>query len=96
MGYILTLNAQQDIDNIANYSLLNHGEERAALYLEELHDKFDHIVLNPSLGTHRTDIREGLYSRFHQLHTIFYRMDGEEITVLRILHQSRDIQRAFA
>ena len=96
MGCILTGNAQKDIDEIADYSLQNHGEERTALYLEELHDKFDHIVLNPSLGTRRTDIREGLYSRVHQRHTIFYRMDGEAITVLRVLHQSRDVQRVFA
>lgn len=95
MGYLLTLQAQQDIDDITDYTLVNHGERQAERYLDDLHEKLEQISSNILLGKYREDIETGIYSCLYEQHTIFYRDKGNNIVILRILHQSRDVQRAF-
>ena len=96
MDYILSPEADKDIEEIASYTFENWGEQQTADYLDDLKNAFENIISTPHLGRERKEIKVGIYSRFHQQHTIFYQYNKNKLlVVLRVLHQSRDIQRAF-
>jgi toxin ParE1/3/4 len=49
----------------------------------------------PNLGRARNDISRGLRGRPVQAHVIYYRVDDEAVTIIRILHGKMDAARQF-
>ncbi len=90
-----TNEARADLTDIADYTENEWGKDQRNTYLRELDSFFHKILDTPHLGRHRIDIKEGIFSRLHQQHVIFYQLNNNALVILRVLHQSRDIQRAF-
>lgn len=82
-----------DLEDIYDYTVDNFGDEQAADYLTELEVAFDCLSNNPELGRLRNEIRKGLRSIAKGSHTIFYRVLPDAITIIRVLHSSRDIHK---
>ncbi len=95
MGYILSADADKDIEEIALYTFEAWGEEQTVIYLNDLKMAFENISTSPHLGHERVELHPGVVSRFHQQHTIFYQIKDTTVLILRILHQSRDVHPAF-
>jgi len=95
MAYKLSPEADKDIEKIALYTLEKWGAKQTAIYLSDLHVAFERIEETPHLGREREDILPNVFSLFHQQHTIFYQKNKPTLYILRVLHQSRDVNRAF-
>lgn len=91
--YKLSKRAEQDLIAIWNFSFDQWGEIQADGYLQTLHSTIRLLVKNPEMGKSRDALGAG-YRSFHQSrHVIFYQPCGFGVRVIRILHQSMDVER---
>lgn len=93
--YILSEAADQDLENIFDFTLNQFGFDQAEKYLLEIEDVFKILVLHPESGKARNEIKEGLYSFPKDNHIIFYRIFDKQIQIVRVLHGSRDLPNYF-
>ena len=66
------------------------GEAQADKYLREIGTSFQHLKDNPRLGRARDEIRQGYRSLVVRQHLIFYTIQGQKISVRRVLHGRMD------
>ncbi|EHD20215.1 plasmid stabilization system [Brenneria sp. EniD312] len=88
----LTPLAQEDMESIYLYGLLNFGEEAAERYLSKLENTFSTIA-QYRVGTERHEIGRGIYSLPVSSHVIFFLYEVDTVIIVRILHQSQDAVR---
>ncbi len=93
--YLLSESAQQDILSIRDYTVDTWGETQAATYLDQMEHRLEWLADNPALGKKRHDIKEGYISFPEGRHIIFYRVAGDAIEVMGIIHQSEDTDMHF-
>lgn len=93
--YVLSVEADSDIDAIFDYTESGHGFNQAVSYLTDLEAVFQKLILNPQIGKNRDDIKKELFSLPEQEHTIFYRNLSDKIRIVRVLHGSRDLPKFF-
>ncbi len=93
--YILSKKSQEDIESIYDYGKYRFGENLAIQYLIELKNCFENLSQNPEIGKKRNEIKQGLYSFPFISHVIFYRILRNHVRIVRILHGSRDLQKAL-
>ena len=84
----LAVEAERDLDAIAQYSIETWGPARAARYLADLKNCCQGIAIQPLLGRSCERILSGLRRIEQGRHTIFYIVQGRDVLVVRILHQS--------
>ena len=89
--YELSLVADQDIEDIFDYTLAKFGLDQAVQYVSDLERIFQQLIQNSELGKEREEIKHGLRSIPKGSHVIFYRITGDCIRIVRVLHGSRDI-----
>ncbi|WP_028123801.1 type II toxin-antitoxin system RelE/ParE family toxin [Epilithonimonas tenax] len=94
-SYVLSEIADEDLEDIFDYTTTEFGLEQAEKYLNEIEDVFQNLLLNQELGKTRNEIKEGLYSFPKDNHIIFYRILENNIRIVRALHGSRDIPKYF-
>jgi toxin ParE1/3/4 len=83
----LTVRAEADLLEIADYTLRTWGEAQCDRYLAELEHCCQRLADHPILGRPCDAIRAGLRRREQGKHVVFYLRTGEDIIVLRILHE---------
>ena len=93
LPYELSVDADNDLSDIYDYTTEHFGASQAVQYLIRLEQVFDSLCSNPKTGRERNDIRKGLRSISHESHTIFYRIMKDCLRIVRVLHASRDIIR---
>ena len=82
-----------DIGNIARYTIEQFGIEQARTYRDSMIACFQSLAENPGIGTKADYIREG-YRRFdHRSHVIFYKSEGPDILIIRVLHERMNAPR---
>lgn len=91
--YTLSSEADQDIENIIDYSIKTFGAGQTELYISGLEDKLILLSNQPSLGISRPEIRQALMSSPYESHIIFYQVVNAGIRIIRVLHDGRDIIR---
>jgi toxin ParE1/3/4 len=82
--------ARADLKAIARHSEREWGTARKEQYLAAIRKKFSLLLRSPDIGVSRSDIGRGCRSLPVGRHIIFYRIDGEAVLVLRVLHQRMD------
>lgn len=91
--YLLSLEAETDLQEIEEYSALHWGNAKAAEYIRDLFNTFELLTENPGLGKPRPTIKRNLlFFPAHQ-HTIVFsihRKNGE-VRILRVLHSAMNI-----
>ncbi len=93
--YQLTDQADQDLFEASLYLARMGSIEAAEGFLKTLRQKFDLLAKNPELGRSRAELAPNLRSIPQGKYVIFYRPDAQGIVVVRVLHGSRDVKRAF-
>jgi len=86
----------QDIIDIWRRIARESGEPRADKYLSRLNDVITYLAQQPLMGRARPEIPEdGIRSFAAESHVLFYiaRLDGMEL--VRVLHGSQDIEKAW-
>lgn len=89
--YEITKLAEQDLEDIFDYTVEQFGLEQAVIYVSEFEAAFEGLAVNSKLGRERAEIRKGLRSLVKGSHVIFYRIVRKKVRIIRILHASRDL-----
>ncbi len=83
--------AQRDIRGIRLYTVEQWGEAQADAYLAAPNKGFETLRDNQSIGVARDDLRPGLRSFPVEQHRILYRIQGDTIRILRVVHGRQDL-----
>jgi toxin ParE1/3/4 len=88
---VLSPIAETDFEDILVYTRGQWGAKQADTYATAIRAALREIAAYPEIGRPRDDLRVGLRSFLvQQHHFILYRIDGETIRVLRIVHVRTD------
>lgn len=91
--YVLSPAAQADLEDIWDFGEAQWGADRAELYLRALQHGAETVAADPRRGRSCDDIRPGYFRFSVGSHILFYRLGGEGVDVVRILHQRMDFDR---
>ena len=93
-----TEQADTDLLGIYVYTYSTWNEKQAILYTNGLKEAIDKIANNPErIGmVDRSAVRSGYRSDRYQSHVVFYRIVGNYVEVVRILHKRMDITKQFS
>ncbi|KAF0250192.1 MAG: plasmid stabilization system protein [bacterium] len=92
--------ADQDIDGHFNY-IVEDSLDAAVRFYDAVYATFDTLLLRPFIGkakVYRKPELSGLRMWFvkgFEHYLIFYRVGEETLEIVRILHSSRDIEKAL-
>jgi toxin ParE1/3/4 len=91
----LSFNAEQDLDDIALYTLKEYGQKQQDLYLSLIEQGFYTIAENPFIGRGHSDLSDNIQIWTVGKHIIVYTVNDktDSICILRVLHQSVDVKR---
>jgi toxin ParE1/3/4 len=94
MSHRVALEAEADLDDIWCYIARKSGSlEIADRFTEFLSDRFYLLANHPYIGRRRDEeLRPGLRSFPVRDYVILYRIEDEDILILRVLRGSRDIK----
>jgi toxin ParE1/3/4 len=88
--YQLTSKAEQELDGIYEYSILNFGLNTAQDYLAGLQDCFQMLADHPSWGADYGFISSGLQRYEYRSHSIYYQPYADGILIVRVLGNKQD------
>lgn len=86
-SFRLTLRAESDLLDIADYTRTTWGDVQCARYLDQLEECCQRLADHPNLGRACDNIRPGLRRREQGKHVVYYLRNGDDILVVRILHE---------
>ncbi|WP_081793116.1 MULTISPECIES: type II toxin-antitoxin system RelE/ParE family toxin [unclassified Sphingomonas] len=86
---------RQDIRDIRGYGKARFGVAVGRQYLEGLITSFDRLAERPQVGVAEAGLGNGIRSFPYRSHRIYYRLEGEDLLVVRILHHSQHVPSAF-
>lgn len=89
----LSVSAQADLAGIARHSEQAWGPARKKLYMAAIGRRLTLLRVRPFVGAAREDIAPSYRSLRCAAHMIFYRVDANQIRVLRVLHVKMDPHR---
>jgi toxin ParE1/3/4 len=84
-GYRLSAKADEDLSRLYEYGILHYGQERADRYYSGLIERFEELTDNPRLWPSVAHIRPGYRRSVYGRHSIYYRIDPDDIVIVRIL-----------
>jgi toxin ParE1/3/4 len=87
--------ARAELAIIYDYSVAEFGLTVAETYLAGLRNAFERLLEFPFMGTIYPDVTPEVRVIFHRSHRVFYRIDGEVVLIIRILHKMRDARAVF-
>ena len=93
-SYRLNDAALADLDKIYEYGILNFGLKQADQYFDGLVFHFQQIADNPHSHPAVDEIRAGYRRAPYYANSVYYRIEGDRIVVVRILGK-QDPAKAF-
>ncbi|MHA6723537.1 type II toxin-antitoxin system RelE/ParE family toxin [Sphingomonas sp. RS2018] len=87
--------ARTDLRDIGTYSKTTFGSRVGSDYLDGLIGAFDRLAARPMAGVAERDLGEGMRSFLYRSHRIYYRVEGDDLLIVRVLHHARDITTIF-
>ena len=94
-GYVLSGDADTDLQDIFLFGYSALGEKQATTYLHELYETLDRIGANPGIGRVRPDLHPLVRAFPRRSHTVFFLPWRGGTLITRILHGAADHQKAF-
>jgi toxin ParE1/3/4 len=92
MAHVLAPEAKSDLDDIWCYVANESGQvEVADRLIDAITSRFQLLAAHPHIGRKRDDLRSGLRSFPVDDYVILYRVQGEAVLILHVLHGRRDI-----
>lgn len=85
--------ARSDLRRIGQETAEQWGEAQKARYLSKIETLIKTIALQPRMGQARDDLRGGVRTVVAGKHHILYSLRDGRVHILRVVHQSRDLQR---
>jgi plasmid stabilization system protein ParE len=95
MRLFISKRADADINSIWNH-IAKDNPATADRVESKLHQAIDNLVENPSLGHFRDDVADRRYRFWCEYsYLIVYRVTGQILRVVRVIHGARDMSRPF-
>ncbi len=92
-SYKISIEALDDLEKIWVYTYHKWSADQADRYYSLIIDEVEHITKNFYSGKSMEHVRDGYRSVKIKSHLIFYRLyDEKKMEVVRVLHQSMDIE----
>ena len=91
--YKLSKKAEQDLFEIWDYTATKWSEYQADNYLQTIHSAITLLEDNPKIGVSRETLQTGYRCYYQEKHVIFYRKFSYGIKIVRVLHQSMDVDK---
>lgn len=96
MAVRLNRQVKAELDDIWLYIAVESSSlEIADRVVETITDMFLQLSKYPNLGRRRDDIRKGLRSISAGSYVVIYRVEGNNIRILHVVHGRRDIKSAI-
>lgn len=95
-GYVLSDDADADLQDIFTFGVGAWGEKQATRYLFELYEILNRIGENPQIGPLRDDLLPNMRAFPRRSHTVYFMPWRGSTLIVRVLHGAADHQRAFA
>src|SRR5262245_58084376 len=93
MAYRLAPQAEADLEDIAFYIFLESGSiEIADRLIESITERFDLLDVHPRAGRLRDDLRPGIRSFPVREYLVLYRIEGDDVVIVRVVRGSRDLE----
>jgi len=93
--YILSQEADNDLEEIFDYTFEEFGFNQAVKYLDEIAEVFVKIINTPEMERSRNEIKKSLYSLPTGSHVVFYTIQIDRIRIVRVLHGAKDMPKSF-
>ena len=90
MPYRLSALAEEDLDEIWSYVAEDASPTTADRLIDAIFDRFELLVEQPRMGRNRPEFGEGVRSFVVESYVIYYRQEGDDVLIARILHGRRD------
>ncbi len=84
-SYSLNEDADEDLDRLYEHGVLTFGLIQADNYYDGLIQRFHELVETPRLWQAVDHIRVGYRRSVYGSHSIYYRTDGDNVEIMRIL-----------
>ncbi len=92
MGHRLAPRAKADLEELAFYVFVESGSvEIANRLVDSITERFVLLGTHPRAGRRRDDLRPGIRSFPVGNYLVFYRIEGDDVLVQRVVHGSRDL-----
>lgn len=85
--------ALSDLEDIWRYTAQQWGATQAAHYLDLLNETFETIAQSPASAPPCDHIRTGYRRQWVEHHAVYYRLAGDTVVVVRVLHERMDATR---
>jgi toxin ParE1/3/4 len=92
MTYKLSDAAEADLDGILDYTWTRYGADQAERYYLELRETMARLADAPLIARERHDLEPPVHIHPHGRHLIVYQARERHILIVRVLHQSMDIE----
>ena len=89
----LTEAAVEDLRSIRAYTLERWGEQQEQAYIERLWERFGELFKDSSPCRFRNDLFPGCQLAAEGKHVILFRIRGDVLQVVRVLHSAMDFKR---
>jgi len=84
--------AEQDLTNIWLYSYQNWGEAQADQYFDQLSNAIELLGSAPLMSHIRQEFTPPVRIHHHGSHLIIYVATEDNVEIIRVLHESMDIE----
>ena len=92
MSYKLSKEADNDLIELYVYGYKQFGESRAENYFSELENCFQLLSETPLICRERKEFNPHIRIHHHGRHIVIYLIQTDHILIVRVLHDSMDIQ----
>ena len=92
---VFSQKALLDLAEIHQYSVSQWSEHQADKYYFEIVQGCHHLTNFPKLGKKYAKLRSKPLGMKVLKHVIFYKSDKQNIYIIRVLHESMDLKKAF-
>lgn len=91
MSFEISKEAEQDVEEIAQYTQQTWGNEQMAKYLRGLNNAFHFLAENPQINHEHQELNPPARIHHYKQHIILYVLTDESVLITRVLHQRMDI-----
>lgn len=92
-SYTLSPAAQADLESIWDYTVRHWGKAQAERYTRGIQAACEALGNGTLVSRSADDIRAGYRKAAVGSHVMFFRVQGDMVEIIRILHQSMDVER---
>ena len=82
--------ARADLAEIDEYGADQFVQDASDRYLRGFNEAFALLARHPFSGAARAELGDGIRCLVHRKHRIFYRLEQNGVTIVRIIHHARN------